>query len=124
MQFGIIRPPACLGPHPELATPFPRQQADATVTAASTTAVVATTTTLRWLPSCQLLASRVCAPTLLGVGVAAAEAAHAAAAAAGADAEAQEAALVALHEVTSKPGRCGKSGGGTIHHCPHVTTYS
>ncbi|KAG2425115.1 hypothetical protein HYH02_015059 [Chlamydomonas schloesseri] len=71
----------------------------------STTAIVATKTTVRWLPSCQLLASRVCAPTLLAVGVAAAEATHAAAAATGSEVKARQAALLALHEATSKPGR-------------------
>eukprot|EP00198_Chlamydomonas_reinhardtii_P010990 XP_001700327.1 zinc-nutrition responsive transporter [Chlamydomonas reinhardtii] len=68
-----------------------------------------TITTVQWLPSCQLLASRVCAPTLLSVGLAAVEATQAVVAATGAtgaEAEAQqEAALLALHAATSEPGR-------------------
>ena len=76
---------------------------------------------MQWLPSCQLLASRVCAPTLLSVGLAAVEATQAVVAATGAtgaEAEAQqEAALLALHAATSEPGRwahelrcCGEPG--------------
>ncbi|KAG2422481.1 hypothetical protein HXX76_016005 [Chlamydomonas incerta] len=69
-----------------------------------TTATTVTAATVQWLPSCQLLASRVCAPTLLSVGVTAAQAALAAAGAEAAEAQ-REAALLALHAATSEPGR-------------------